>query len=84
MISTLPPKRAGKWLTGLAILGLTVVGCGGNDTATTDTGEETSAGECGACTPLHPPAGCGSIPPGQKSMGLRLGRLIARCLTTLS
>jgi hypothetical protein len=54
MISTLPPKRAGKWLTGLAILGLTVVGCGGNDTATTDTGEETSAGECGACTPLHP------------------------------
>lgn len=36
------PKRASKWLAGLALLGFAIVGCGGEDAATTES--ETEAG----------------------------------------
>ncbi|MEO1068276.1 MAG: ABC transporter substrate-binding protein, partial [Cyanobacteria bacterium J06638_6] len=40
MGSLFHPRRAGKWLAGLALLSVAIVGCGGDETAT-DAGEDT-------------------------------------------
>jgi peptide/nickel transport system substrate-binding protein len=43
-------QRVGQWLAGAALLGFAIAGCGGDQTATTDTGDGTATEEGGTPT----------------------------------